>query len=559
MSRHFPRSHARPVLNSRISGLQFYWLIILSICAALLAPTSPLTHPAGADELAAGLRGEYFDNQDFTDLKFSRTDATIDFNWSFDAPEPSINPEGFSIRWTGQVTAPASGDYIFITRSDDGVRLWINDQLVIDNFTSHPETEDRSAPVALTSGQSYNLRLEYFEMTANALIRLLWIRPDQGAPEVIPQSQLTTPVIPNPAPILTGISPEARPAGGPAFALVVMGSNFVEGAVVQWDNAPRPTMFISDTQLNASISATDLGNAGLVKITAVNPLPGGGTSNQLIFTVSGGFEADVNPRPNGNNNGAVTIADWTQVGRFSTGLEAPLPGGEFQRTDCAPRITLGDGRLSISDWVQAGRYATGLDPVAISGGPAAPNAPAADEPSDVSPDNLFGFSAKGLFSLQDFASLKLGRPAGRTRFIQALGGSGDKINIVCTALGDEHGFGFSLRFDAKRWRFISAKTGVDTPHAALLVNRREASIDRIGIALALPPGRRLAAGTRQLVVLTFRPHSGACERSVSPDVAFTDQPIPSETVDEKANQLGAIYLYNDSAHGKPTLARASMK
>ena len=64
----------------------------------------------------------------------------------------------------------------------------------------------------------------------------------------------------------------------------------------------------------------------------------------------------------------MKAADWTQVGRFVVGLDVPAPGNEFQRADCAPRNSFGDGQIKASDWVQAGRYVVGLDPITPAGG-----------------------------------------------------------------------------------------------------------------------------------------------------------------------------------------------
>jgi hypothetical protein len=82
---------------------------------------------------------------------------------------------------------------------------------------------------------------------------------------------------------------------------------------------------------------------------------------------SSGIEGDVSPRAQAN--GVVSVTDWVQVGRFVAGLDAASVGAEFQRADCAPRATLGDGRLTVSDWVQAGRYAAGLDSATAAAGP----------------------------------------------------------------------------------------------------------------------------------------------------------------------------------------------
>jgi hypothetical protein len=101
--------------------------------------------------------------------------------------------------------------------------------------------------------------------------------------------------------------------------------------------------------------------------TSANALTTTFTSGAVTLTK--GFEADVQPRPDGDNNGQVTVTDWVQVGKFVAGLDTAAPGNEYQRADCAPRTGLGDGRISIIDWTQAGRYAAALDPATPAGGP----------------------------------------------------------------------------------------------------------------------------------------------------------------------------------------------
>ena len=85
-----------------------------------------------AGTATTGLKGEYFDNLDFTNLKLTRTDPTVNFDWGSGSPEPSIGPETFSVRWTGQVKANYSETYTFYATGDDYVRLYVNGQLVAD-------------------------------------------------------------------------------------------------------------------------------------------------------------------------------------------------------------------------------------------------------------------------------------------------------------------------------------------------------------------------------------------------------------------------------------------
>jgi hypothetical protein len=157
---------------------------------------SATTQTAGTGT-GTGLAATYFDNMDFTGTTVSRTDPTVNFNWGTGSPSPSIGVDTFSARWTGQVQAVESGNYTFRTNSDDGVRLWVNGQLIINNWTNHAPTNNTSAAMTLTAGQKYDIRLEYYENTGGAVMKLLWERPGQTTYVVIPQSQLYPPATGN--------------------------------------------------------------------------------------------------------------------------------------------------------------------------------------------------------------------------------------------------------------------------------------------------------------------------------------------------------------------------
>ncbi len=101
----------------------------------------------------AGLKAEYYDNQDFTNLKLTRLDPTIDYNWGSGSPDPSMGTDDFSIRWTGKITPKTSETYTFYTISDDAVRLWVNGTQIINNWVQHSPTED-SGTIALTAGHA---------------------------------------------------------------------------------------------------------------------------------------------------------------------------------------------------------------------------------------------------------------------------------------------------------------------------------------------------------------------------------------------------------------------
>jgi PA14 domain./Ricin-type beta-trefoil lectin domain. len=136
---------------------------------------------------ATGLRADYFSGTNFDTLALTRNDAQVDFSWS-GSPGTGVPADQFSVRWTGQVIPRYSQTYTFSTVSDDGVRLWVNGFLVIDNWTVHLATTN-TGTIALTAGQTYPIKLEYFDGTGTAVARLRWTSSSQSL-EVVPNSQL---------------------------------------------------------------------------------------------------------------------------------------------------------------------------------------------------------------------------------------------------------------------------------------------------------------------------------------------------------------------------------
>lgn len=122
-----------------------------------------------------GLQAAYFDNEDLSGSPaLSRTDANIDFNWGNGSPGGTVGVDHFSVRWTGNITVPAAvGDVTLAATSDDGVRVWVNDQLCIGNWGAN-DSSVTEATIGLKAGQSYQLRVEFLELTGNAIMSLKW-------------------------------------------------------------------------------------------------------------------------------------------------------------------------------------------------------------------------------------------------------------------------------------------------------------------------------------------------------------------------------------------------
>ena len=162
-----------------------------------------------------GLTAIYFDNIDFSGSSINRVDTTINFDWGDGSADPAIGPDTFSARWTGQVLAQKTETYTFYTMSDDGVRLWVNDQQIINNWTDHPPTEN-SGQIALTAGAMYDIKMEYYENFGGAAAKLSWSSPTTTK-QIIPQTQLFTtssPAAPTPTPTPTPTLPPTGSGDG---------------------------------------------------------------------------------------------------------------------------------------------------------------------------------------------------------------------------------------------------------------------------------------------------------------------------------------------------------
>ena len=188
------RTVSVPIINdSQIEGNEQFSFTIDNATGnvTLLAPRTATITIDDNDSVAAngdGLLGEYFDNIDFTNRFIARTDGTVNFDWGTGSPAAGIGANTFSVRWTGQVEPRFSETYTFRTTTDDGVRLWVNDQLIIDQFVDQAATAHEGS-ITLEAGVRYDIRMEYYENGGDASASLQWSSASQPL-QIIPTSQL---------------------------------------------------------------------------------------------------------------------------------------------------------------------------------------------------------------------------------------------------------------------------------------------------------------------------------------------------------------------------------
>jgi hypothetical protein len=170
-----------------------------------------------------GLRGDYFVGRSLGRLLLTRTDPVIDYVWADTLPHPALVPWGreFSVRWTGRLRPDRSETYRLISNTDDGVRVYLDDKLLIDRWHDQ-SAADATAEVALEKGREYDLRVEYYNGQSAAQAALSWASPSTPR-QVIPADNLYLPREATSVPATTQSVALETPStdGGPPFRRVL--------------------------------------------------------------------------------------------------------------------------------------------------------------------------------------------------------------------------------------------------------------------------------------------------------------------------------------------------
>ncbi|MFZ4520375.1 MAG: glycoside hydrolase family 3 N-terminal domain-containing protein [Bacteroidales bacterium] len=135
-----------------------------------------------------GLLAAYYDNIRLDGKpKVTRTDATVDFGWTLYGPDPSLPYDWYSARWTGMISSSSTGIRKIGIEGNDGYRLYLDGKLLIDNWVKK-SFSTKMTEFSFIKDKEYDFRLEYFESTGNAKLRLLW---DDGVTDTLDQSIAT--------------------------------------------------------------------------------------------------------------------------------------------------------------------------------------------------------------------------------------------------------------------------------------------------------------------------------------------------------------------------------
>ncbi|HVH88740.1 MAG TPA: glycoside hydrolase family 3 C-terminal domain-containing protein, partial [Terriglobales bacterium] len=127
-----------------------------------------------------GLKAEYFSNVDLKGKPvLTRIDPNVDFAWG----DRGVSPEllkNYSVRWTGVLVPPATGDYLVGFTGQDGFRMWLDDQAIAEEWTIHHPADTLTKQLHLEQGHVYKVKIEYFQTIRSSEARLVWSKPGDG-------------------------------------------------------------------------------------------------------------------------------------------------------------------------------------------------------------------------------------------------------------------------------------------------------------------------------------------------------------------------------------------
>jgi hypothetical protein len=207
-----------------------------------------------------GLTGQYYTNSSRiytnvanfnpTNLFLVTNDAVIDFRWG-PGMTPNLSNAYCTVRWTGQVRPQFTEAYVFETRTDDGVKLWVDDQLLIDSWQYQGTTIWTNA-INLTADVRYDIRMEYYNYGFNARAQLFW-HSDSQPRQIIPAARLY--------PSANGYAPSA--VTSPLNAVAFLGQPF--SYAINAANAPLSYQ-VTNLPSGMSFNSTNNSIAGIPNV-----------------------------------------------------------------------------------------------------------------------------------------------------------------------------------------------------------------------------------------------------------------------------------------------------
>ncbi len=279
-----------------------------AVVSAEVQVTSP---PAGS-----GLAFALYDNITLSGSALrTGVDATVNFDWKSAGKAADLPANNFSVRWTGQVEAKYDEEHTFYTRSDDGIRLWVNEQQIINNWTDHAVQEDQGT-ITLQAGQRYDIRLEYYEKGGSAVCQLLWSSTSQSK-QAVPQGSL--------------FPTSGGTASAPSYTVRARGLQGTERMALQIGGETVKSWTVSKSMQNYRYQGDETGS---VRVAITNDL---GVNHDLIvdkLTVDGtDYQAEAQAVNTGvwqNGSCGGSNSQWLHCGGY---IEFALDGANARQAN----------------------------------------------------------------------------------------------------------------------------------------------------------------------------------------------------------------------------------
>ncbi len=278
--------------------------------------------------LVGGLKGEYFSDANFSQLVLSRTDSEVNFDWQLNSPAEGIPQDNFSVRWTGSVVPQAAGAYTFYLKADDGGKLWVDGELVIDAATGASGTEV-SGTINLSGGQPIPIRLDYHDNFWNGSVQLLWSGEFQSK-EVISRHDLIPVNADDAAPAVQISSPSA-------------GTSLFQGAVVDLEAVALPVPGDPIASVGLLVNGLTVGSANAAPYrVSWTPAEQGPVTLTAEVTTVGGVTADSSAFPITLNVGPPNTPPTALADSFQV-----YPGGKTNLNVIANDLDV-DGQIDMT-------------------------------------------------------------------------------------------------------------------------------------------------------------------------------------------------------------------